>query len=306
MLILNRESGAWQDSQFDQLPEQLRAGDVLVLNDSRVIPARLFGTRVGNHPGKVEVLLTEQIGDWEWRALTRPARRMTVGRQLSFAASGGDEPLEATVTAHGEFGERLLRFTPVDDFFARLEHMGHVPLPPYIRRHDETLDRERYQTVYAQQRGSVAAPTAGLHFTPQILAECQRAGAAIAEITLHVGLGTFQPVRGEKLHAERFEIPPESAQRIDTAYRVVCVGTTSVRAVESSMLGKNGETDLFIRPGFQFQKTGAMLTNFHLPQSSLLMLVCALAGQNLVLAAYRHAVEAGYRFYSYGDCMLIV
>jgi S-adenosylmethionine:tRNA ribosyltransferase-isomerase len=214
--------------------------------------------------------------------------------------------VEAKILGRGEFGERTLRFHAPGDIYEKLNAIGHVPLPPYIKRPDTEQDRERYQTVFARDPGSVAAPTAGLHFTPQILAECQRAGAAIAEITLHVGLGTFQPVRGEKLHAERFEIPPESAQRIDTAYRVVCVGTTSVRAVESSMLGKNGETDLFIRPGFQFQKTGAMLTNFHLPQSSLLMLVCALAGQNLVLAAYRHAVEAGYRFYSYGDCMLIV
>jgi S-adenosylmethionine:tRNA ribosyltransferase-isomerase len=195
MLILNRESGAWEDSQFDQLPEQLRAGDLLVLNDSRVIPARLFGTRVGNHIGKVEVLLTEQVGDWEWRALTRPARRMTVGQQLSFAGSGGDELLAATITAHGEFGERLLRFTPVDDFFARLELLGHVPLPPYIRRHDQAVDRERYQTVYAQQRGSVAAPTAGLHFTPEILERIRARGVIVTYLTLHVGLGTFQPVR---------------------------------------------------------------------------------------------------------------
>jgi len=319
MLILNRESGAWQDSQFDQLPEQLRAGDVLVLNDSRVIPARLFGTRVGNHPGKVEVLLTEQIGDWEWRALTRPARRMTVGRQLSFAASGGDEPLEATVTAHGEFGERLLRFTPVDDFFARLEHMGHVPLPPYIRRHDETLDRERYQTVYAQQRGSVAAPTAGLHFTPEILERIRARGVIVAHLTLHVGLGTFQPVRVAEvaeihLHSERYSLPEETALQVKQALldgrRIVAAGTTTVRTLEHcARIGRlephSGTTDIFLAPGSPLNVVKALLTNFHLPQSTLLMLVSAFAGKEQTLAAYRHAVEAGYRFFSYGDCMFI-
>jgi S-adenosylmethionine:tRNA ribosyltransferase-isomerase len=319
MLILNRESGAWQDSQFDQLPEQLRAGDVLVLNDSRVIPARLFGTRVGNHPGKVEVLLTEQIGDWEWRALTRPARRMTLGQQLSFAVSGGDEPLEATITAHGEFGERLLRFTPVDDFFARLERLGHVPLPPYIRRHDETLDRERYQTVYAQQRGSVAAPTAGLHFTPEILERIRARGVIVTHLTLHVGLGTFQPVRVAEvaeihLHAERYSLPEETALQVSQALlegrRVVAAGTTTVRTLEHcARIGRlephSGTTDIFLSPGARLNVVKALLTNFHLPQSTLLMLVSAFAGKEKTLAAYRHAVEAGYRFFSYGDCMFI-
>jgi S-adenosylmethionine:tRNA ribosyltransferase-isomerase len=178
-------------------------------------------------------------------------------------------------------------------------------MPPYIKRPDTKEDRERYQTIFARDTGSVAAPTAGLHFTPEILEECRQSGATIAEVILHVGLGTFQPVRGEKLHAERFEVPAAATERLRAARRTVCVGTTSVRAVESMMLGKRGETDLFIRPGFEFRTTGAMLTNFHLPQSSLLMLVCALAGTGYVLAAYRHAVDAGYRFYSYGDCMLI-
>jgi S-adenosylmethionine:tRNA ribosyltransferase-isomerase len=192
------------------------------------------------------------------------------------------------------------------DIFARLEKIGHVPLPPYIRRPDNPEDRERYQTVFARETGSVAAPTAGLHFTPEILDACRQAGAGIAHVTLHVGLGTFQPVRSEKLHAERFSVSEENAARIKAAKRVICAGTTSVRAVESMMLGRSGETDLFIRPGFPFQRTGAMLTNFHLPQSSLLMLVCAFAGRQFVLDAYRHAVDSGYRFYSYGDCMLII
>jgi S-adenosylmethionine:tRNA ribosyltransferase-isomerase len=181
-----------------------------------------------------------------------------------------------------------------------------VPLPPYIKRPDTPEDRDRYQTVFARQIGSVAAPTAGLHFTPEILEACRQSGADLDYVTLHVGLGTFQPVRGESLHSERFQIADESAARIRSAKRVICAGTTSVRAVESMFLGRSGATDLFIRPGFQFQRANAMLTNFHLPQSSLLMLVAAFAGREFVLSAYRHAVEADYRFYSYGDCMLVV
>jgi S-adenosylmethionine:tRNA ribosyltransferase-isomerase len=192
------------------------------------------------------------------------------------------------------------------DIFAVLEKIGHVPLPPYIKRPDTPEDRERYQTVFARETGSVAAPTAGLHFTPEILDDCRSAGAEIAYVTLHVGLGTFQPVRDEKLHSERFHIHADNAARIKASKRVICAGTTSVRAVESMFLGKADETDLFIRPGFRFQRTDAMLTNFHLPQSSLLVLVSAFAGREFVLSAYQHAVESGYRFYSYGDCMLIL
>ena len=319
MLTLNRESGVWQDSRFDQLPEQLRAGDVLVLNDSRVIPARLFGVRLGPSGSKVEVLLTEQISDWEWRALTRPARRMTVGQQLSFAAPDEGELLQATVTAHGEFGERLLRFTPVDDFFARLDLLGHVPLPPYIRRQDQDLDRERYQTIFARQRGSVAAPTAGLHFTPEVLERIRARGVLIAYLTLHVGLGTFQPVRVAevaqiRLHAERYSLPEETALEINRALlegrRVVAAGTTTVRVLEHcARIGRlqahSGTTDIFLSPGCGFEVVKALLTNFHLPHSTLLMLVSAFAGRENTLAAYRHAVEAGYRFFSYGDCMFI-
>jgi S-adenosylmethionine:tRNA ribosyltransferase-isomerase len=192
------------------------------------------------------------------------------------------------------------------DIFKLLEKIGHVPLPPYIKRPDTPEDRERYQTVFAREAGSVAAPTAGLHFTPEVLDACRSTGAEIAYVTLHVGLGTFQPIRDEKLHSERFHITADNAAMINASKRVICAGTTSVRAVESMFLGKAGETDLFIRPGFQFQRTDAMLTNFHLPQSSLLVLVSAFAGREFVLGAYRHAVESGYRFYSYGDCMLIL
>jgi S-adenosylmethionine:tRNA ribosyltransferase-isomerase len=319
MLTLGRESGAWQDSWFDQLPEMLREGDVLVLNDSRVIPARLFGVRLGTSGGKVEVLLTEQVSDWEWRALTRPARRMTVGQDLAFATPEGNQLLQAAVTASGEFGERLLRFTPVDDFFARLELLGHVPLPPYIRRQDQAFDRERYQTVYAHQRGSVAAPTAGLHFTPEILERIRARGVIIAHVTLHVGLGTFQPVRVAEvaeiqLHAERYSLPEETALQVNRALidgrRIVAAGTTTVRTLEHcARIGRleahTGSTDIFISPGSCFNVVTALLTNFHLPKSTLLMLVSAFAGRENTLAAYRHAVEAGYRFFSYGDCMFI-
>jgi S-adenosylmethionine:tRNA ribosyltransferase-isomerase len=316
MLVLDRESGAWRDSWFNQLPELLREGDVLVLNDSRVIPARLFGVRPGS-TGKVEVLLTEQLSEWEWLALTRPARRMAVGQELAFATP--DMQLQATVVAAGEFGERLLRFTPVDDFFARLEQLGHVPLPPYIRRQDQARDRERYQTIFARQRGSVAAPTAGLHFTPEILERIRARGVVITYLTLHVGLGTFQPVRVPevseiRLHTERYSLPAETAEAVNRAMledrRVVAAGTTTVRALEHcAQIGKmephSGTTNIFLSPGSRLKVVGALLTNFHLPQSTLLMLVSAFAGQDKTLAAYRHAVEAGYRFFSYGDCMFI-
>ena len=319
MLILSRKSGAWQDSCFDQLPTLLQPGDVLVLNDSRVIPARLFGVRQGKSEGKVEVLLTEQVSDWEWRALTRPARRMAVGQQLTFAGPVGDELLQATVAAGGEYGERLLRFAPVDDFFARLELLGHIPLPPYIRRQDQPLDRERYQTVFARQRGSVAAPTAGLHFTPHVLEQIRARGVLIAPLTLHVGLGTFQPVRVPevaeiRLHSERYTLPEETALAVSQALRegrrVVAAGTTTVRAIEHcARIGRlephTGATSIFLSPGSPFQVISALLTNFHLPQSTLLMLVSAFASKEQTLAAYRHAVEAQYQFFSYGDCMFI-
>ena len=318
MLTLNRESGAWQDSWFDRLAELLREGDVLVLNDSRVIPARLFGVRLGKI-GKLEVLLTEQVSDWEWRALARPARRMAVGQELAFAAPDGRELLQATVAADVEFGERLLRFTPVDDFFARLETLGHVPLPPYIHRQDQPLDRERYQTVFARPRGSIAAPTAGLHFTSEILQRIRARGVLICFLTLHVGLGTFQPVRvpevsGIRLHSERYSLPAETAREVDQALlddrRVVAAGTTTVRVLEHcANIGRlephSGTTSIFLSPGSRFRVVGALLTNFHLPQSTLLMLVSAFAGRDHTLAAYRHAVQAGYRFFSYGDCMFI-
>jgi S-adenosylmethionine:tRNA ribosyltransferase-isomerase len=301
MLVLYRDERRWEDRMFREFPDFLGAGDCLVLNDSRVLPSRLLGRRK-NLSGEVEVLLVEPRSEDSktWTALVHPGRKMRTGERILF----GD--VEAEIVGRGEYGERTVHFHWDGDIREWLEKNGHVPLPPYIKRADTAEDRERYQTVFARETGSIAAPTAGLHFTPEILEACRRTGAEIAYVTLHVGLGTFQPVRGETLHSERFIVTDQNAARIKRSKRTVCAGTTSVRAVESMSLGKTEKTDLFIRPGFEFQRTNAMLTNFHLPQSSLLMLVCAFAGQHFVLSAYRHAVEAGYRFYSYGDCMLIV
>lgn len=327
MLLLERATGAWRDDSFAHFPEQLRAGDVLVLNDSRVIPARLFGSRTlrldEEEPaaGRVEVLLTEQIDTWEWSALVKPGRKLRVGDGIEFPGAQ-DTALHADIIAAGERGERTLRFTPVADFDQRLDALGHMPLPPYIHRDDSALDRERYQTVYARQRGSAAAPTAGLHFTPQVLDRIRAAGVVVCTITLHVGLGTFQPVRVADttqitLHSERYELTAECAEQINAARsesrRVVAAGTTTLRALEhcaaASSDGRlrphSGSTSIFISPGFRFRAVDALLTNFHLPQSTLLMLVSAFAGRDNTLAAYRHAVDARYRFFSYGDCMFI-
>jgi S-adenosylmethionine:tRNA ribosyltransferase-isomerase len=320
MLAMSRQHGSLQDLWFTDLPQLLREGDVLVLNDSRVIPARLFGMCSGKSGApQVEVLLTEQLSEWEWRALTRPARRMNIGQQVAFAAPDGNVLLEATVTARGEFGERQLRFAPVQDFFGRLEVLGHVPLPPYIRRQDQALDRERYQTVFARRPGSVAAPTAGLHFTPEVLERIRARGVVVSYLTLHVGLGTFQPVRVTdmeeiRLHEERYSLPEETALEVNRAMRegrrVVAAGTTTVRVLEhcasiNRLEAHSGSTSVFLSPGSRFKVVSALLTNFHLPQSTLLMLVCAFAGKENTLAAYRYAVLAGYRFFSYGDCMFI-
>jgi S-adenosylmethionine:tRNA ribosyltransferase-isomerase len=245
--------------------------------------------------------------DREWQALVKPGRKIRTGDRIEFSPT-----LSGEVVARGELGERTVRFTGSRDLWADFESVGHVPLPPYIKRADRADDRERYQTVFARERGSVAAPTAGLHFTRPLIEEC-RSRAELAYVTLHVGLGTFQPLHTERvedarLHAESFRIATHEAAKIRTAERVVAVGTTAVRTIESSwqsgMLA--GDTEIFIYPGYRFLRVGAMLTNFHLPRTSLLLLVCAFAGTELALAAYRHAVEQRYRFYSYGDCMLIV
>ena len=334
MLHLQRDTGTFADRRFGDLPDRLRPGDLLVLNNSKVLPARLFGRRSGaraqpvssRNPaakefltGQVEILLTGQVAPREWQALVRPGRKIGVGERLAF----GEDELQAEVIARGEFGERTLRFDVPDEnaFFAALERLGHVPLPPYIDRPDSADDRARYQTVFARRRGSAAAPTAGLHFTPEVLERMRARGVEIRELTLHVGLGTFQPLRKERveenrLHSERFEIPVETAAAVQRAKadgrRVVAVGTTTVRTLEYSALrhagtvvAGSGEAEIFIYPGFRFQAIDALLTNFHLPQSSLLMLVCAFAGKDHVMHAYEHAIRERYRFFSYGDCMFI-
>jgi S-adenosylmethionine:tRNA ribosyltransferase-isomerase len=305
MLVLHRDTQRWEDRQFRDLPDYLREGDCLVLNDSRVLPSRLHGHRKGTE-GAVELLLLEPASEdgREWRALVRPGRKMQLGQMVHF-----DERFSAEVIARGERGERTVRFLGDEDVYAALDRLGHMPLPPYIKRQDRSEDQERYQTVFAQQRGSVAAPTAGLHFTPEVLARIPNS----ARVTLHVGLGTFQPVDREdfenhSLHFERYSVTEESWRAIESAKRVVAVGTTSVRTIESvAKTGQlSGSTNLFIYPGYEFQRVGAMLTNFHLPGTSLLLLVCALAGKDFMLAAYQHAVGQKYRFFSYGDCMLIL
>jgi S-adenosylmethionine:tRNA ribosyltransferase-isomerase len=267
-------------------------------------------------------MLTEPAGEHQWRALVRPGRKVAIGERLVFPDSSGAIVLDAEVLERGQFGERLLQFTPVPDFFAVLDSIGHMPLPPYIRRDDAQADRDRYQTVFSHERGSVAAPTAGLHFTPQILEALSEKGIEIARITLHVGLGTFAPLRVDrldevKLHRERYTVSEPTANAINRAVseksRIVAAGTTVVRTLEHCALKAagnplqphSGSTEIFISPGFEFRLVKALLTNFHLPQSSLLMLVSAFAGREQVLAAYRHAVENHYRFFSYGDCMFI-
>jgi S-adenosylmethionine:tRNA ribosyltransferase-isomerase len=333
MLHLNRASGSIADANFSDLPTLLRPDDLLVLNNTRVFPARLFGRRSGKRAqplssqnpashdflkGQIEVFLTKQLSvdPNEWECLVRPGRKIGIGEQIFF---GENDELKAEVVDRGTFGERRIRFDPSDDFFAAIDRLGHVPLPPYIGRDDRATDRERYQTVYARDRGSVAAPTAGLHFTPEILNQIRQQGVEIAEVTLHVGLGTFQPIRVDrvedhKIHRESYRISPEAADAVNGARnagrRVVAVGTTTVRTLEYAaasgrIVAGSGEADIFIYPGYQFRTVGAMLTNFHLPQSTLLLLVGGFAGRDRTLAAYEHAVSAKYRFYSYGDCMFI-
>jgi len=305
MLVLHRASENWEDRMFRDFPEYLAPGDCLVLNDSRVIPSRLFA----ENPKRQMTLLEPVTADArEWRALVRPGRRMTTGTVVQF-----DERLSIEIIAHGERGERTVRILGDEDVYAALDRLGHMPLPPYIHRTDEAADRGRYQTVFARERGSVAAPTAGLHFTPEVLARAAERGIETARVTLHVGLGTFQPIDREDyenhtLHYERYSIEPGEWAKIEAAKRVVAVGTTSVRTVESAALTGQltGNTNLFLYPGKEIRKVGAMLTNFHLPDTSLLLLVATLAGRELTMAAYRHAVEQRYRFFSYGDCMLIL
>ena len=318
MLAIDRRAGTWTDSMVADLPRFVGPGDCLVVNNSRVLPARLLGTRSdprGRSGGRAEVLLLgpDPTRAGLWRALVRPGKRLAPGTAVEV---GG---VSVRIGDRLPDGVRLVEFPGLDG--AAVERLmsehGHMPLPPYIHRADEQADHERYQTVFARAAGSVAAPTAGLHFDGPLLERVQARGATIAQITLHVGLGTFRPLSSERvedhaMHAERFEISRQAAARIRAAGRVVAVGTTAVRTLEAAASAGGGairplrgETDLFITPGHRFQAVGALLTNFHLPRSTLLMLVAAFAGADLTRAAYAHAVGQEYRFYSYGDCMLI-
>jgi S-adenosylmethionine:tRNA ribosyltransferase-isomerase len=331
MLLLDRATGHHHDNFFQNLPQILQPGDLLILNDSRVLPARLYATRARsnltqhNSPapsGRIEVLLTQQLDPNDWTALVRPSRKIQPGEHLLFHHEN-QVVLEAEVLSTADFGERTLRFTPTPDFHAILNKIGHMPLPPYIHRNDTADDRDRYQTVFSHETGSAAAPTAGLHFTPEILEKLKQNGIQIETITLHVGLGTFQPVRAEQLsdihlHAEHYTLPAVTAKAINTALsagrRIIAAGTTTTRTLEhcaqqatgALLTPHSGQTSIFISPGYKFRIISGLLTNFHLPQSTLLMLVSAFAGREAVLAAYAHAVSEKYRFFSYGDCMLLL
>lgn len=337
LLLVERTSGRLEDVLFSQLADFLAGDELIVFNNARVIPARLFGKRVGVHSqapsrktarehltGSVEIFLTRKLESDVWESLVRPGKKMHVGERVQFGAG----ELEAEILSRGELGIRTVRFTsrngrPIEE---NLEALGHVPLPPYIDRPDEATDRQRYQTVYARRPGAVAAPTAGLHFTPEILEKLKAKGCELCEVTLDVGLGTFQPVHTEtleehKIHSEAYEICAEVAESIRQAKSsrrpILAVGTTVVRTLEdaaarAASAGKGNliaagraEAEIFLLPGHNFRIVDKLLTNFHLPKSTLLALVAAFAGRENILQAYRHAVAKDYRFYSYGDCMLI-
>ena len=313
LLVYDRADGSIQHLHFYDLPRFLNAGDVMVINDTRVIPARLLGEKEETHV-PVEILLLKRLEKDLWEALVRPGRRLAPGTWCSF----GDGLLRAEIVDRAPEGARLVRFHYQGVFEEILDRLGQMPLPPYI--HERLQDRERYQTVYSREEGSAAAPTAGLHFTPELLDRIREKGTAIAPVLLHVGLGTFRPVKEKqikdhRMHSEFFSVSPESADLINerraAGGRVIAVGTTSCRTLESAS-DENGilhamsdDTGIFIYPGYKFKITDALITNFHLPESTLLMLVSAFAGRERMLEDYRIAVEAGYRFFSFGDAMLI-
>ncbi len=322
LLIVDRQTGGWRDAEFPDLVEALAPGDLLVVNDTRVFPARLFALRSSG--AKVELLLARPLDDTDperasgrtWEALVRPARKARPGERLTLLSRDGRPAPEASAEITGtreDSGMRSLELDVPAPAWEWISEHGHVPLPPYIDRDDQSSDRERYQTVYAAHRGAIAAPTAGLHFTSGLLNRLKDRGIESATLTLHVGPGTFRPVSAEHaedhtMDAEWIDVPDATADAVARARqrgnRVVAVGTTTVRALESST--RHGWTDLFIRPGHEFRSVDALITNFHLPRSTLLLLVAAFAGTELILDTYRHAVESGYRFYSYGDATLIV
>jgi S-adenosylmethionine:tRNA ribosyltransferase-isomerase len=319
LLTLHKHTGQIGHRSFSDLIDSLRPGDLLVMNDTRVIPARLFGVK-RDTGAKAEVLLLKAHGDDRWEALVRPGKRLHTGAIIDFGNEAGKPLLSAVIEGEGEQGERTLRFSYQGIFNELLDQLGHMPLPPYIK--EQLSDRERYQTVYARQEGSAAAPTAGLHFTESYLRQIEEAGIRLAYITLHVGLGTFRPVAVDNveehvMHSEYYELNERTAMLLNETRsqggRVIAVGTTSARTLETvgSLFGGKpieacrGWTDIFIYPGYSFKLVDALLTNFHLPKSTLLMLISALAGREHVLAAYREAVDQKYRFFSFGDAMFI-
>lgn len=312
LLVMDKDTGALEHKHFFDLPEYLRAGDCLVLNNSRVLPARLIGTRTTG--GSVELVLLRDLGEGKWECLSRPGRKTRPGTELFF---GGDK-LRATVESVIEGGNRIVQFHYDGIFMEILESLGKMPLPPYIK--EELNDPERYQTVYSKELGSAAAPTAGLHFTKELLKELEYMGVTVKYVTLHVGLGTFRPVKEDEIeehemHSEFCIIPQDTADAVNRTHaeggRVIAVGTTSCRTLESFtaedglLQAKSGWTDIFIYPGYKFKCIDALITNFHLPESTLIMLVSALAGRENVLNAYKTAVNERYRFFSFGDAMLI-
>jgi len=299
---LHRGTGKIEHSHFSELPNYVAAGDVMVFNDSKVIPARLRASSP-----EMEMLLVEEVAPNEWWVMLRPAKRARVGTTIKL-----NENITATVIDTNPEGHRRVKFSGVENILDVLPKIGETPLPPYIKRRADSSDAERYQTVFAKHLGSVAAPTAGLHFTPEIIKQLRERGAQTTFVTLHVGLGTFAPVKTDNveehmMHEERFVVPPETIQLIESAKRVIAVGTTTVRVLESLVPeNRTGRTNIFIYPPFEFRVVDALLTNFHLPRSTLLMLVSAFAGSEMALAAYAEAVRERYRFFSYGDAMLIL
>lgn len=313
LLVLNRETGAVEHHVFKEVINYLEEGDCLVINDTKVLPARLIGSRIGTD-AKIEVLLLKRKENDIWETLVKPGKKAKVGTRISF----GDGLLVGEVVDIVEEGNRLIHFEYEGIFEEILDQLGQMPLPPYITHHLE--DKNRYQTVYAKHTGSAAAPTAGLHFTPELLKQIEDKGVQIARVTLHVGLGTFRPVKVENIlehhmHSEFYQIDEDAANKInhakDTGKRVICVGTTSCRTVESAakengrLEPTSGWTEIFIYPGYEFKILDCLITNFHLPESTLVMLVSALAGRENVLAAYEEAIKERYRFFSFGDAMMI-
>lgn len=312
LMVLHRDTDQIEHRHFYDVIDYLNPGDVLVINETRVIPARLFGERAGG--GACEVLLLRQLGPKRWETLVKPGKKLKPGAEITF----GGGRLRARIAETTDVGGRIVDFDCDGTFEAALDELGEMPLPPYI--HERLEDRERYQTVYAKQEGSAAAPTAGLHFTPELLDRIREKGVDVVPVLLHVGLGTFRPVKTEnveehEMHSEYFEVTAEAAARINAARerggRVVAVGTTSVRTLESAaengvLLPRRGETSIFIKPGYRFQMVDALITNFHLPGSTLVMLVSALYDREKILAAYEEAVRDEYRFFSFGDAMLIL